>query len=109
MRPGAMAGKGQGYIPSMRDEVVKAKTGRDWAGWFGALDKVGAAKLDHRAIADILSEKYGVPGWWYQMVTVEYERARGLRVPHQKAGGFSVGISKTVGVSLSELCEATDH
>ncbi len=102
-----MAGKGQAYVPSMSDAVVKAKTGKDWTGWFGALDKVGAAKLDHRAIADILSEKHGIPGWWCQMVTVEYERARGLRVRHETTSGFSVAISKTVATSLSDLYEAT--
>ena len=58
-----MAGKGQAYVPSMSDAAVKAKTGKDWAGWFGALDKAGATKLEHRAIADILSEKHGMPGW----------------------------------------------
>jgi len=47
----------------MSDAAVKAKTGKDWAGWFGALDKAGATKLEHRAIADILSEKHGMPGW----------------------------------------------
>ena len=54
-----------------------------------------------------MSKKYRVSGWWCQMVTVEYERARGLRVRHQTAGGFSVAISKTVVTSLSKLFEAT--
>ena len=102
-----MAGKGQAYVPSMSDAAVKAKTGKDWAGWFGALDKAGATKLEHRAIADILSEKHGMPGWWCQMVTVEYERARGLRVRHETTSGFSVAISKTIATSLSDLYEVT--
>jgi len=102
-----MAKMGQAYFPSMSDAAVKAKTGKDWAGWFGALDKAGAAKLDHRAITDILSEKHGIPGWWCQMVTVEYERARGLRVRHQTTSGFSVAISKTIATSLADLYEAT--
>jgi hypothetical protein len=102
-----MATKGNAYVPSMSDAIVKAKTGKNWAGWFGALDKAGAARLDHRAIAIILSEKHGVPGWWRQMVTVEYERARGLRVRHQTTSGFSVAISKTVATSLPRLYEAT--
>jgi hypothetical protein len=103
----AMAKKAQGYVPSMSDATVMAKTGRNWAGWFGALDKAGAAKLGHGAIAAILSEKFGVPSWWCQMVTVEYERARGLRVRHQTTSGFSVAISKTLAVGLSRLYEAT--
>jgi len=94
------------YVPSMSDESVKARTGRDWPGWFETLDKAGAAKLDHRAIAAMLSERFGVPGWWSQMVTVEYERARGRRAVHQTASGYSVSISKTIATSIPELYRA---
>jgi hypothetical protein len=97
----------QAYVPTMSDAAVKAKTGKDWAGWFGALDKAGAAKLKHRQIAQLLHEKHGVPGWWCQMVTVEYELARGLRVRHQTATGFSVSASKTLATTLSALYAAT--
>jgi hypothetical protein len=97
----------QHYVPNMTDAAVKAKTGRDWAGWFGALDKAGAAKLRHPQIAQLLHEKHGVPGWWCQMVTVEYELARGLRVRHQTATGFSVSASKTIATTLSALYSAT--
>ncbi|MCI0546868.1 MAG: hypothetical protein L0027_06245 [Candidatus Rokubacteria bacterium] len=102
-----MATKAHAYIPSMSDATVKAKTGKAWAGWFEALDKAGAARLEHRAIADLLSAQHGLPGWWCQMVTVEYERARGLRLRHETASGFSVTISKTVATSPSHLYEAT--
>jgi len=95
------------YIPGMTDAAVKAKTGKDWAGWFGVLDKAGAAKLRHPQIARLLHEKHGVPGWWSQMVTVEYELARGLRVRHQTATGFSVSASKTIETTLSALYAAT--
>ena len=91
----------------MSSAAVKAKTGKDWAGWFGALDKAGAAKLDHPAIARLLSEKHRVPSWWCQMVTVEYERSRGLRDRYETSSGFSVAISKTVATSLPNLYEAT--
>jgi hypothetical protein len=97
----------QEYSPGMSDAAVKAKTGKDWAGWFGALDKAGAARLKHPQIARILHEKHGVPGWWSQMVTVEYELARGLRVRHQTATGFSVSSSKTIVTTLSALYAAT--
>ena len=97
----------QEYIPGMSDAAVKAKTGKDWAGWFGALDKAGAAKLRHPQIARLLHDKHGVPGWWSQMVTVEYELARGLRVRHQTATGFSVSASKTIATTLSALYGAT--
>ncbi len=102
-----MASKRDTYVPSMNDASVKAKTGKDWAGWFAALDEAGAAKLDHPAIARWLSEKHGIPGWWCQCVTVEYELARGRRVRHETTSGFSVGVSKTIAVSLPELYTAT--
>src|SRR5215510_11774808 len=92
--------------PSMTDAAVRAKTGKDWAGWFAALDRAGAAKLEHRAIAELLSRRHGIPGWWCQMVTVEYERARGLRVRHQTTGGFEVAVSRTIAASLPALYEA---
>ena len=95
------------YVPNMSDTAVKAKTGKDWAGWFGALDRAGAAKLKHSQIAELLHEKHDIPGWWCQMVTVEYELARGLRVRHQTATGFSVSASKTIETSLSALYAAT--
>ncbi len=91
----------------MADTAVKAKTGKDWAGWFTALDKAGAAELSHKEIANLLSSEYDVPGWWCQMVTVEYERARGRREPHETTSGFSVAVSKTVAASLPHLYAAT--
>lgn len=90
----------------MSDAAVSAKTGRDWAAWFGTLDRDGAASLDHRGIVRVLSERHGVGSWWRQMIAVEYERARGLRVRHETAGGFSVAVSKTVPVSLADLYAA---
>jgi hypothetical protein len=103
-----MAGKkSKAYVPSVTDAAVKAKTGRDWAGWFGLLDRAGAAKLEHQAIAEMLDSQYGVRSWWRQMVTVEYERARGLRAHHETATGFSVSVSKTLATKLATLYEAT--
>src|SRR5262249_32186840 len=77
-----MAAK-QAYVPSMADAAVKAKTGKDWAGWFGLLDRAGAKKLEHKQIAQVLRKDHGVPSWWSQMVTVEYERSRGMRERHE--------------------------
>ena len=91
----------------MADAAVEAKTGKNWAGWFSMLDEAGAAKLAHKDIVAILHGKHGIPGWWSQMVTVEYERARGLREPHETARGFSVAVSKTVAASLPDLYAAT--
>lgn len=95
------------YKPKMSDSAVKAKTGRDWKGWFTLLDKAGAKQFAHTKIVAILHEKHDVPGWWSQMVTVEYELSRGLRERHQKTDGFSVSASKTLGIPLADLYEAT--
>jgi hypothetical protein len=94
------------YEPSMSDEAVKAKTGMDWYGWFKLLDKEEAKKLTHTEIADLLYDKHKLPGWWCQMVTVEYERARGLREKHEQSGGFSVSASRTMNVPLARLFAA---
>jgi hypothetical protein len=101
-----MAGTKRDHIPSMSDDAVKAKTGMDWYGWFKLLDKEEANKLPHKDIANLLYGKHKVPGWWAQMVTVEYERARGLRDKQEQAGGYSTSVSKTIAVPLSKLYAA---
>jgi hypothetical protein len=95
--------------PSMSDEAVKAKTGKTWKQWFVALDKAGGQTLSHKDIVSVLKDKHGVPPWWCQMVTVEYERARGLRTRHEKADGFSVSISKTIAAELAAVYDATTN
>jgi len=91
----------------MADDAVKAKTGKTWKSWFSTLDKAGAKQLPHKKIAEVLSKQHGVPGWWSQMVTVEYERARGLRETHQTASGYSVSATKTIATTLAKLYAAT--
>jgi uncharacterized protein YndB with AHSA1/START domain len=91
-------------LAGMSDEAVRAKTGRGWLQWVRALDAVDAAELSHRDIARHLSEQHGLPGWWSQMVTVGYERIRGLReVGQRRAGGFEASKSKTFPVPLARL------
>jgi hypothetical protein len=86
-------------------EAVRAKTGKGWAEWFAILDKAGAAKWPHKEIASFLhDQKCG--DWWSQMVTVGYEQARGLRVKHQTADGFTAGASKTVTAPVATLFRA---
>jgi len=88
------------------DEAVKNATGKTWPEWFKALDKEGAAKLDHKGIVAIVGRKYGVGSWWQQMVTVAYEQERGLRQKHETALGYSVSASRTLPVSTSEIFAA---
>ena len=99
--------KAAAYVPSMADAAVKAKTGKAWADWFSTLDAAGAAGMDHKSIAALLVKQHAIPGWWSQMITVEYERARGKRDRHETASGYSVAVTKTIATSLSGLYAAT--
>lgn len=103
-----MAGKGQAAsAPSMADAKVKAATGRNWMGWFVILNRMGANSLPHREVAKRLHDQYGAPPWWCQMITVEYERARGGRKKNERAGGtFAVNVTKVMPASLSALFSA---
>ena len=89
------------------DEVLVAKTGKPWADWFKILDKAGAKKWAHKEIAEHLYYRQKVPGWWSQMISVGYERERGLRGKFQKCGGeFSSGASRTMNVPLAVAFKA---
>jgi hypothetical protein len=88
------------------DAAVRARTGKTWAEWFAVLDRVGAARMSHKAIAAYLHESQGCSAWWSQMVTVGYERERGLRVRHQTATGFVAHASRTLPVALPALFAA---
>lgn len=93
-------------IAGSSSEAVKKATGKDWAGWVKALDKVKAQTLPHKEIAAMLQGEFGVGAWWAQMVTVGYERVKGLRVKNQKLDGFEVSASKTVAVDAVTALEA---
>ena len=77
-------------------EAMLERTGRPLAEWFDLLDASGADARTHTEIARWLVADHGVDGWWSQSITVAYERARGRRVLHQTAAGFSVGVTRTV-------------
>ncbi len=91
----------------MSDPVVSAKTGRTWEEWVRILDARGARSMVHGDIARYLNEEQGVPGWWAQMVTVGYERIRGLReIGQRRSGEYEANKSKTVPVPLEKLFRA---
>ncbi len=85
---------------------MKVKTGRGWSAWLEILDREKSAQLGHKAIAELLHEKYGLPGWWAQSVAVGYEQARGLRVKHQKADGFEIGASRVIDADVKSVFKA---
>jgi uncharacterized protein YndB with AHSA1/START domain len=94
-------------LAGISDDALKTKTGCTWEKWVKALDHVGAHAWPHRKIADHVHEKYEVPGWWAQTVTVGYERIRGLRDIGQRRGGsYEASKSKTFSVPVAALFEA---
>jgi hypothetical protein len=86
------------------DAAIRAATGKDWNEWLALLDAAGAATKgrDHQQIWDLTMQSLPeAAGWWGQMVSVGYERARGLREKHETcAGDFQSTLSKTLPVPL---------
>ena len=84
-------------IAGMSDAKLKEKTGCTWERWVWALDEVNAQAWPHKEIAEYVNEKYKVPGWWAQTVTVGYERIRGLRAKGQRrSGSWEAAKSRTI-------------
>lgn len=96
-----------GKLAGMSDAAVKAKTGRTWSEWVQLLDLEGAAAWAHRDIAARLKANYDVPGWWAQMVTVGYERIKGLRaVGQRRDGSYEANKSRSYNVPVKTLFAA---
>jgi hypothetical protein len=94
-------------IAGMSDEKLKTKTGCTWEKWVYALDRKGAEKMSHGEIVKIVNEKYKVPGWWSQTVTVGYERIKGLRARGQRRdGSYEANKSRTFNVPVQTLFDA---
>jgi len=94
-------------LAGMSDATIKEKTGCTWERWVWALDRVGAHEWSHRAIAEHVHEKYKVPGWWTQAVTVGYERIKGLRaIGQRRGGGYEASKSKVFAAPVGRLYRA---
>src|SRR5690348_135052 len=94
-------------IAGMSDAAVKKATGCTWERWVTALDYAKADAWTHQQITEYVHEKFKVADWWTQMVTVGYERIKGLRARGQRRDGtYEVSKSKVLPVSLSALFAA---
>jgi hypothetical protein len=82
-------------------ERIVAATGKERAEWFAILDAAGASGKPHTEIARILTGEHGVDGWWAQTLTVDFERARGLRQRHERPDGFEITKSRTLAAPLA--------
>jgi uncharacterized protein YndB with AHSA1/START domain len=97
-------------VAGMSDDVVKARTGCGWERWVRSLDRVNAHQWPHRAIAEYLRETYDTPPWWTQMVTVGYERIKGLRERGQRrSGDYEATRSRTIDAAVSRVFRAFTH
>jgi uncharacterized protein YndB with AHSA1/START domain len=91
---------------SMSDQAVASKTQKTWPEWFAVLDAFGVGR-SHRDRARFLQAEHALTPWWSQTVTVEYERARGLRDVNQKCtGDYEVSVSRTISAPASKAFEA---
>ena len=94
-------------LAGMSDEAVHSASGKTWREWTRLLDEADAARWEHREIADYVYSNFDVSGWWAQMITVAYERFRGLRdFGQRRGGGYDVNKSKTIGVPVAHLWSA---
>jgi hypothetical protein len=93
-------------LAGLAEEKVQNATGRGWAEWVRMLDAFDAAKKPHRDVAAYVSS-IGTPPWWSQMVTVGYERIRGLReIGQRPKGTWETTKSRTFPVPVSTLYAA---
>jgi uncharacterized protein YndB with AHSA1/START domain len=89
------------------EDAVLAATGRGWTHWLGVLDRFGRNDgKTHREAAAHLEERHALSGWWSQMVTVEYERQRGIRAVNQRGKGFGVDVQRTIAAPASRVFQA---
>ena len=105
--PAAPTQKQYAELAGMSNAVILEKTGRTWEDWVRVLDGHGADRMAHSEVARLLSTTYNVRPWWTQMVTVGYERLKGLRARGQRRNGtFEASKSRTFNVPVATLFEA---
>jgi hypothetical protein len=93
-------------IAGMSDASLKEATGCNWERWVRTLDRAGAASKSHGEIAKLVAF-FGTPSWWTQMVTVGYERIRGMREKGQlRDGAYQATKSRTFDVDVTQVYDA---
>lgn len=92
------------------EKALLKRTGKTWEEWFRILDQAGGTGMSHSEMARFLRQEYLPEDHWYaQTVAVAYEQERGLRVTHQKVGGFEISVSKTIRSPLELLWECVEN
>jgi uncharacterized protein YndB with AHSA1/START domain len=99
-----MGGRHNGRMAdALKPETVVEKTGKRPDEWHRLLDEFGGKEKGHKAMAKWLEEEHGVSAWWAQSLTVDYERARGMREVGQRTGGYGVSASKTLAAPVERV------
>lgn len=89
------------------DESMIRATGKTSAEWYALFDADHGELWSHAERIGF-TRRHGVEaGWWQQVITVNYERARGLRLLGEaKGSGFEFGLSRTFPVSPEKVWQA---
>ena len=94
-------------LAGVSDAAIKKATGCTWEKWVWVLDRIGAADLSHRAVAEQVQKTWKVSDWWSQTVTVGYERIKGRRAIGQRlSGAYEATKSRTIGASAAAVYRA---
>lgn len=87
----------------LSDKSARKSTGHGLDYWFKVLDEFGKTH-GHTKAAEHLYAEHKVPAWHGQMITVTWERARGLRQENQSCTGtFQVSVSRTIPATVKWL------
>ncbi len=93
----------------LSERTSRKSTGHGLEHWFEVLDQFGK-KNGHTKAAEHLYTEYGVKEWHAQMITVTWERRRGLRQENQSCTGtfqVSLAYQPTANVAVSVTSNAT--
>ena len=89
----------------LSDRTARKSTGHGLDHWFEVLDRFGR-KNGHTKAADYLYAEHKVQAWHAQMITVTWERARGLRQENQSCTGtFQVSVSRAIAAPVEWIVE----
>jgi uncharacterized protein YndB with AHSA1/START domain len=92
---------------AFREETLLAKTGKGRSEWHAILDAFGCKEKGHKATADFLNKEHGVSYWWSQQITIDYERAKGIReVGQRHHKGFAVNVTRTIEAPVEKAWSA---
>ena len=89
----------------LSNKTAIKSTGHDLEYWFKVLDKFGKAN-GHTKAAEFLYAEHKVQAWHAQMITVTWERSRGLRQENQSCtGAFQVSVSRRIAASTDWIVD----